>query len=73
MGYFDSEKTVEEYIEMVEGYDGAELINALKGYLPKGSTLLELGMGPGKDLDILKESYLVTGSDSSQIFVDRYG
>lgn len=72
MGYFDSEKNVKEYIEMVEGYDGTELINALKGYLPTGSTLLELGMGPGKDLDILKESYLVTGSDSSQIFVDRY-
>ena len=72
MGYFDSEKNVKEYIEMVEGYDGAELINALKGYLPKGSTLLELGMGPGKDLDMLKKSYVVTGSDSSQIFVDRY-
>lgn len=72
MGYFDSEKNVKEYIAMVEGYDGAELINALKGYLPKGSTLLELGMGPGKDLDILKESYVATGSDSSQIFVDRY-
>jgi len=72
MGYFDSEKNVQEYIEMAEGYDGAELINSLRDFLPEGSTLLELGMGPGKDLDILKESYVVTGSDSSQIFVDRY-
>jgi trans-aconitate methyltransferase len=29
-------------------------------------------MGPGKDLDILAEYYTVTGSDSSQIFLDRY-
>ena len=72
MGYFDSDKNVQEYIEMVEGYDGAELINSLKDFLPEGSTILELGMGPGKDLDILKKSYVVTGSDSSQIFVDRY-
>jgi cyclopropane fatty-acyl-phospholipid synthase-like methyltransferase len=72
MGYFDNDKNVQDYIEMVEGYDGAELINALEDYLPKGSTLLELGMGPGKDLDILKETYVATGSDSSQIFVDRY-
>jgi len=72
MGYFDHEKNVQEYINMVEGYNGAELINALKNYLPKGSSLLELGMGPGKDLDILTRSYVVTGSDSSQIFVDQY-
>ena len=37
----------------------------------KGSTLLELGMGPGKDLDLLKKTYSVTGSDSSKIFVYR--
>ena len=29
-------------------------------------------MGPGKDLDLLSEQFRVTGSDSSQAFLDRY-
>ena len=57
---------------MVEGYDGKELIGILKGHLPAGSTLLELGMGPGKDLDILSSDYAVTGSDHSSVFLDIY-
>ena len=72
MGYFDSEKNVNDYIKMVEGYDGTELINELRSYLKEGSTVLELGMGPGVDLDILAKYYKVTGSDSSKIFVERY-
>lgn len=57
---------------MAEGFDGKNLIKILKQYLPAGSTLLELGMGPGKDLDILKKHYKVTGSDNSQVFLDLY-
>ena len=72
MGFFDTKKGVEQYITMVEGYDGAELIKILQKYLPANSTVLELGMGPGKDMDILKKSYKVTGSDNSQIFLDKY-
>ena len=66
MGFFDTEKGVDEYLKLAEGYDGAELIKILQ------STVLELGMGPGKDLDILSKKYTVTGSDSSQVFLDRY-
>lgn len=72
MGYFDQEKGVLEYIKMAQGYDGKALIRVLKKHLPKGSTVLELGMGPGKDLDILKKTYKATGSDASQVFVDFY-
>ena len=72
MGFFDTEKGVEQYIKMAEGYDGAELIKILQEYLPENSTVLELGIGPGKDMDILKKSYVVTGSDNSQIFLDKY-
>jgi len=54
MGFFDIEKGVEQYIKMAEGYDGAELIKILQKYLPKDSTVLELGIDPGKDMDILK-------------------
>ncbi len=72
MGFFDTAKGVEQYIKMAEGYDGAELIKILQKYLPENSTVLELGMGPGKDMDILRKSYAVTGSDNSQIFLDKY-
>lgn len=72
MGYFDNRKNVEEYIRMAKGYDGQELIAILKKHLPAGSTVLELGMGPGKDLDLLAETYTVTGSDSSNVFLELY-
>ncbi len=72
MGYFDDRKHAEEYIEMAEGYDARELIEVLQRYLPEGATLLELGMGPGTDLDLLSQIYQVTGSDSAQTFLDIY-
>ncbi len=72
MTYFDDRKKVQEYIEMCEGVDGKELIDILKKHLKQGSTVLEIGMGPGKDLDILKKYYEVYGSDYSQVFLDIY-
>jgi SAM-dependent methyltransferase len=72
MGYFDNEKHVEEYIQLAEGYDGAALVQKLRQYLPKKSSVLELGMGPGKDLLLMETYYKVTGSDASQIFLDRF-
>ncbi|MFC2170969.1 class I SAM-dependent methyltransferase, partial [Calditrichota bacterium] len=72
MGYFDERKNVDEYIRMVEDYEAGELIEILKRYLPAGSTVLELGMGPGKDLDLLAKTYTVTGSDYSNIFLELY-
>ena len=72
MAYFDTRENVENYIKMVDGEDGRELINILKKHLSPGSMVLELGMGPGKDLDILAETFSVTGSDTSQVFLDLY-
>ncbi len=72
MGYFDNEAHVAKYIKMVEGYDGTWLIDQLRSYLKVQSTVLELGMGPGTDLDLLQKYFRVTGSDSSQVFVNRY-
>lgn len=57
---------------MAREYDGRQLIKILKKYLKSGSSVLEIGMGPGKDLDLLREEYKVTGSDSSRIFLDLY-
>lgn len=72
MDFFKSEKNVDEYISMAAGYDGRKNIEILKEYLPSGSSILEIGMGPGVDLDILKEDYNASGSDYSQIFLDKY-
>lgn len=72
MEFFKSEKNVDEYISMAAGSDGRELIEILKEYLPSDSSVLEIGMGPGVDLDILKEDYNAAGSDYSQIFLDKY-
>jgi len=72
MGYYDSEQNVNEYIGLAGGYDGRELIGRLREFLDPGSTVLELGMGPGKDLDILAETYSVTGSDFSDVFLKLY-
>jgi SAM-dependent methyltransferase len=72
MGYFDSKKNVQQYMKMAKGYDGRELIEVLKRYVPQKASVLELGMGPGKDLDILRETYQVTGSDNSKVFLDMY-
>ena len=72
MNFYKNKENVKKYIEMAEGYDGKYLIEILKKYLPEGSSILELGMGPGKDLDILNKNYDVTGSDYSEIFLDLY-
>jgi SAM-dependent methyltransferase len=72
MGYFDTDEGVNEYIKLAEGYDGRELIEILRSYVPSGSSVLELGMGPGVDLALLEPHFQATGSDASAIFVDRY-
>ena len=72
MGFYDDEENVEAYVQMAEGYDGRELVDVLKKHLPSGSSVLELGMGPGKDLALLAEAYDATGSDSSEVFLRRY-
>ena len=72
MGYYDTKKGIQEYAKRSEKWGGQKLIKILKKYLPKNSTLLELGMGLGRDFDILKKTYTLTGSDASKAFLDRY-
>ena len=72
MNYFNDEKNVNDYIEMVKDYDGTFLVDILRTHISEQSTLLELGMGPGKDLTLLTKYYIVTGSDNSPIFLERY-
>jgi SAM-dependent methyltransferase len=70
--YYEDEANVEAYIQMATGYDGRELMPILRKYLQRGSTVLELGMGPGVDLGLLAEDYRVTGSDKSVLFIERF-
>lgn len=70
--FYHTQQSVEQYVKMAEGYDGKELIEKLKEFLPAGSSLLELGIGPGTDLELLKNEYRVTGSDFSEVFLNRY-
>lgn len=72
MGYYNDEKNVAAYIEMADGYIGHALINTLEQYIPDGSTVLELGMGPGTDLLLLAQYYRVTGSDFAEPFLQRF-
>jgi len=72
MPFYDDPKNAEDYIEMAKGYDGAELIAILDEHLTEGARVLELGMGPGVDLDILAKRYNVTGSDNAPYFLERY-
>ena len=71
MGYFDSKRNVDAYVRMAAGYDGSVLVAVLERHLPAGSSVLEIGMGPGKDLHLLRRRFHPTGSDRSVIFVDH--
>lgn len=61
-----------EYQAITEGPDSSLLVGILSMYLKPGSSLLEIGMGPGKDLELLAEKYRVTGSDISPAFLEMF-
>jgi len=67
--YYENKEHVEKYIRFTPSHDGSFLIDLLVGALPAGSTVLELGMGPGNDFDVLSRSFEVTGSDFSREFL----
>ena len=70
--YYEVEQNVDQYTKFTPAHDGALLIDTLAGSLAAGSTVLELGMGPGKDFKLLSERFQVTGSDFSKLFLQRY-
>jgi len=72
MSFYLDARNVEDYIDMAKGFNGENLISVLKQYLEKGSSVLEIGMGPGVDYELLLEYFNVLGTDYSDIFVNRY-
>lgn len=69
--YYNSKKTVEDYIKLAKDVDGGEIIEKLKKYLPKHAKVLELGSGPGSDWKILNSYFKTTGSDNSKVFLNH--
>jgi len=72
MGFYDKKENIDKYTKFIPSYDGAELVQVLSTHLAKSSTVLELGIGPGKDFERLANDYEVTGSDNSLVFLDKY-
>jgi cyclopropane fatty-acyl-phospholipid synthase-like methyltransferase len=70
-GYYKTIASVKEYITLAKDVDGAQLIEKLKQYLPKNSSLLEIGSGPGLDWKLLNKYFEVIGSDNSKEFLNH--
>jgi trans-aconitate methyltransferase len=67
--YYQTKKSVEEYIRSARGHDGRQIIAKFREHLPEGSQVLEIGSGPGTDLKLLQKHYRVVGSDQSKAFL----
>lgn len=67
--YYTTKESVEEYIQLAKDVNGKQLIDKLVKILPPGSSLLEIGSGPGSDWKILCDHYKVVGSDFSAEFI----
>ena len=71
MDFYNDPLKVDEYEKMCDEYDGSDLYKVLHNHLKENSTLLELGSGPGNDINNLRKHYKVTGSDLSDEFLLR--
>lgn len=72
MNFYLKKENVENYQEMMKGYDNEEVLAMVNKKLPSQSSLLEIGSGTGADLVRLAEDYQVTGSDFSPLFVEAF-
>jgi cyclopropane fatty-acyl-phospholipid synthase-like methyltransferase len=70
--FYENETNVENYSKFTPSHDGGLLVGSLAAHLPEGASVLELGMGPGKDYSLLDQRFKVTGSDFSEAFLERY-
>ncbi|WP_430816019.1 class I SAM-dependent methyltransferase [Carboxylicivirga sp. RSCT41] len=70
--FFEKEENVKQYFEMTADYDGRWFFEQFKKHVPVNYKCLELGMGPGKDLDNIRLEYDVVGSDYSFVFAELY-
>ena len=67
--YYHTKESVDEYTQLAADVSGKQLITKLQDFLADGSSILEIGSGPGTDWNILNDSFNVTGSDNSSEFL----
>jgi trans-aconitate methyltransferase len=72
MSLYDTDDGVDQYVAMRSDTNGAAHVDRLKELLPEGAQVLELGMGPGVDFDLLRHYFSVLGTDTSFVFLERY-
>lgn len=70
--FYEKKENIDKYIKLAQGYDGRALVEILRQFLPEASSVLELGMGPGKDLLILNEFFDCVGSDRFPYFLEIF-
>ncbi|MBB1419653.1 class I SAM-dependent methyltransferase [Pseudoalteromonas sp. SG44-1] len=70
MNYYHEVNNAKAYTEMCDGFNAAEQLHMLSKVLSPEDSVLELGSGPGNDLEILAQKFRVTGSDYSPAFVN---
>lgn len=70
--FYDTPEGAATYTAMAAGFDGRAHIARLGELLPPESEVLEIGMGPGVDLDLLADRFTAVGSDLSPAFISRY-
>lgn len=71
MSFYNDSESVDKYIEMCADYDGSNIYEMMQKHLDDGKSILELGSGPGFDIEFLTQHYEVTGSDFSEEFLSR--
>ena len=71
MNCFNNREIVEKFLRRNKTYDG-RIALILRSYLKKGASVLNVGLGNGKDFEVLKQNYDVVAIDSSQFFIDIY-
>ncbi len=72
MKFYKELKNVEMYEVMTHDYNPTFIINKVKNNVELGAKGLEIGMGPGIDLLLLNNDYVMEGSDYSDIFIERF-
>jgi trans-aconitate methyltransferase len=61
-----------EYRNTSTGNSNSKILSVLKNHLKLNSKLLQLGIGSGKDLELLSDLYKITGSDFSKLVLSLY-
>ena len=70
--FYEKKSNVDHYINFTPSHDGTLLVDLLVKNLAEGDSVIELGMGPGKDFSLLSNYFQVTGSDYSKLFLEIY-